>query len=195
MFQAISSIFGGQVGRVVDDTSDFFFLWQINTREEFFAQGPQLGDMLGKLEEMKKAVEDVNKQFQDPCLTTFVCVAIPEFLSLYETERLVQELTKFGIDCRNIIVNQVDCLRFTRDCQLDSYSYFLGLLTFFLGREGLEMQILVPRSEADEASELLQARMKMQHKYLTQFEELYELDFHLVKLPLLKEVGGVVRAM
>mmetsp|Transcript_8745 Transcript_8745/g.10001 ORF Transcript_8745/g.10001 Transcript_8745/m.10001 type:complete len:375 (+) Transcript_8745:124-1248(+) len=103
-------------------------------------------EMLNKFEETRQTIEQVNTLFSDPDKTTFVCVAIPEFLSVFETERLVQELTKYNIDTHNIVVNQV------------------------LHNEG-------------DMCRKMQARKKMQDKYLNQISELYE-DFNVTIMPL-----------
>ena len=63
--------------------------------------------LFAKMQGLKRSVEEVNAQFRDPTLTTFVCVAAAEFLSLFESERLIQELARNDIDVHNIIVNQV----------------------------------------------------------------------------------------
>ena len=63
--------------------------------------------MFGNIEKMKATTERVNEQMKDKLKTTFVAVCIPEFLSMYETDRLIQELAKFKIDIHNIVINQV----------------------------------------------------------------------------------------
>ena len=80
MFSQISAMMGGQV-----------------SQDQLFSQ---MGDL-------SAVVKEVNRQFQDPTLTTFVCVCISEFLSLYETERMIQELTAYNIDTHNLVVNQL----------------------------------------------------------------------------------------
>lgn len=132
--------------------------------------------MLGKLEETRAVINKVNAAFQDPTRTTFVCVCIPEFLSIYETERLVQELSKYGIDSHNIVVNQV--LFPEKDAE--------ELSDWYEGQKDSLPQ------EAREICGKLLARKRMQDKYIGQCFDLYGDDFHVVLMPLLDhEVRGV----
>ena len=70
-------------------------------------QGPKVDDMMAKINDMKDVIHKVSQRFKNANETTFVCVCIPEFLSVYETERLVQQLGKYGINVNSIVINQV----------------------------------------------------------------------------------------
>ena len=73
--------------------------------------GEALGDgfknMLEMVDSFKIQSEKIRNEFINNEHTTFVAVCIPEFLSMYETERMIQELNKDKIDCCNIVINQV----------------------------------------------------------------------------------------
>ena len=166
------------LGKVMDLKDRFGGV--IGQASAMFGGGSSPGEMqdmlVGRLEETREIINKVNDAFQDPALTTFVCVCIPEFLSIYETERLVQELSKFGIDSHNIIVNQV--LFPEKDAE-ELGEWYAGI------------KDTLPK-EAKEICGKMMARKRMQDKYIGQCFDLYGDDFHVVLMPLLDhEVRGV----
>jgi len=141
------------------------------------ASGQQMTDaLLGKLEETRSVINKVNTAFRDKDKTTFVCVCIPEFLSIYETERLVQELSKFGIDSHNIVINQV---LFPEKDADELGEWFEGT------------KASLPKEAQDICGKMM-ARKRMQDKYIGQCFDLYGDGFNVTLMPLLDyEVRGV----
>ncbi|KAF2758350.1 anion-transporting ATPase [Pseudovirgaria hyperparasitica] len=79
--------------------------------------GQSLDDILSKMETLRETISEVNTQFKDADMTTFVCVCIAEFLSLYETERMIQELSSYQIDTHAIVVNQLLFPKKDNECE------------------------------------------------------------------------------
>jgi len=137
------------------------------------AEGVQ--QAIAKLEQLKGLIDQVHNQIKDPEKTTFVCVCIPEFLSIYETERLVQELSKNEIDTHNVVVNQV--LFPDKDAE--------DLVEWYK-----KTKETLPNEAQNIISKTI-ARKRMQDRYISQIFELYE-DFNVTLMPLLDaEVRGV----
>jgi arsenite-transporting ATPase len=146
----------------------------INQMSSMMGGGANTDDMFAKLEGMRSVITEVNTQFKDAEKTTFVCVCISEFLSLYETERLVQELATYEIDSHNIVVNQ---------------------LLFPKASASRVTVISLPDPSSCRLTatdcEHCHVRHKMQQKYLNEAHELYDDFFHIIQLPLLTdEVRG-----
>ncbi|KAK3678986.1 Golgi to ER traffic-related protein [Recurvomyces mirabilis] len=89
---ALSQQFGGMINNLVSARGGL-------------PNGQSFDDVLKRMEDLRNTIGDVNKQFKNPDLTTFIPVMIPEFLSLYETERMIQELGTYEIDTHAIVCN------------------------------------------------------------------------------------------
>jgi arsenite-transporting ATPase len=163
------------IGKLLDLKNRFQGL--LSQVTAFMGAGGQEGveSMITKLEQLKGLIDQVHNQIRDPEKTTFVCVCIPEFLSIYETERLVQELSKSEIDTHNVVVNQVLFPDKDAEDLVEWYS---------------KAQKDLPQEAQDLIGKTI-ARKRMQDRYISQIFELYE-DFHVTLMPLLdNEVRGV----
>nr|BAN65781.1 arsenical pump-driving ATPase, putative [Babesia bovis] len=131
------------------------------SQNELFDKIKLLGDM----------INTTHEQMKNPDLTTFICVCIPEFLSVYETERLIQDLAKSEIDCSYIIVNQV-----LKHIQLG------GLIDdAWDGLTEEQQRIMTPFFEkVREHHSTHNSRVDVQRKYLSDIKDLYQEDFNIV---------------
>ncbi|KAF6200995.1 hypothetical protein GE061_005442 [Apolygus lucorum] len=77
-----------------------------------------LTDILDHLTDMLELIKKANEQLRNPKETTFVCVCTADFLSVYETEKLIQELCDSKIDCHNVVVNQLTVHQEVKTCKL-----------------------------------------------------------------------------
>ena len=65
------------------------------------------GNIDGIFDKLKNNIQHITNNLEDPTHTTFISVMIPEFLSVFETERMIQTLYQNNINCDIIIINQV----------------------------------------------------------------------------------------
>ncbi|CAD2101778.1 ATPase, putative [Plasmodium vinckei] len=144
--------------------------------------------MYDKINHLNTMSISIQENFQNPLKTTFVCVCIPEFLSVYETERLIQELTKKNISCYNIVVNQVVFPLTSQDANIEKCEGLLKQIKDTNIQDSFSNLIL----KAKELEDVYISRRKLQSKYLTQIKNLYGNYFHIVCMPQLKsEIRGL----
>lgn len=139
-------------------------------------------EMFDRIKVIRAMINRTHDQMRDPTLTTFVCVCIPEFLSVYETERLIQDLARGDIDCSYIIVNQV--LK-----HIDLGHMVESSWEKLTDEQKEEMEPFFRKVREHESTH--NSRVGIQRKYIQDIKDLYEEDFNIVAIPQHKqEVRG-----
>ena len=143
-------------------------------------------------------IEEVADLFRAAERTKFVVVCIAEYLSVFESARLMGELHSQGIACEHIIVNQLLPIDFTT-LAADVRPLTTGLS---MAAGGLALGGGVNRARnaaaaaavarVGRACELCAARARIQEKYLAQLAGAVGAKVTIVRMPLLEgEVRGV----
>lgn len=86
-----------------------------STASQLFGGGAR-DDFQSKIERIQTLLTKVSQRLANPLECTFVCVLLPEFLPLYETERLIQFLNDKDIESHVLVVNQVLDPEKTKNC-------------------------------------------------------------------------------
>ena len=135
-----------------------------------------------KLSKYKHDIQKVAMMLQDQTRTRFVVVCIAEFLSVSETQRLLQELAKNKVVASHIVVNQLvinDALTTTELSELESLAE--------LGNLQLSQELL---QKTVHACRLTSARRAIQQRYLDDLKSYPETQSILegiCEVPLLAE--------
>lgn len=80
-------------------------------------------DFGSHMDRFKQLLENAGKRLVNPLECTFVCVLLPEFLPLYETERLISFLGEKNIETHCLVINQVIDKNAVGDCQFCKKRY------------------------------------------------------------------------
>ena len=130
-----------------------------------------------RIRDYKHGIEKVGNMLKDAKRTAFVVVCIAEYLSISETQRLLQELKKHKVNATHIIVNQL----FLQEPMGDT-----GQLKELLG--GVPDLL----RKVENSLSLTSARHGIQQKYFAELRNFPETrNLEIVQVPLLpKEITG-----
>uniref|UniRef100_A0A7S4HKC3 STI1 domain-containing protein n=1 Tax=Odontella aurita TaxID=265563 RepID=A0A7S4HKC3_9STRA len=139
-------------------------------------------EVAARLEEYRRVIQKVAMMLQDELRTRFIVVCIAEYLSISETQRLLQELKRNKVRVSNVIVNQ---LVIQQALEKDELEELEGLAE--VGSLHLAQKLL---GKTVHACRLTTARKTIQEKYLKQlktFPEAQGILDGICEVPLLPE--------